>query len=65
MARTLKVEIVGDSSSPERALGRAQTQTSSFGKSLNKASLYAAGAFVGSERVSRCGSRSASSKRAG
>lgn len=45
--RELKVNIVGDASSLERALGRATQQTSGFGRAMQKASYVAVGALAG------------------
>jgi hypothetical protein len=51
MARKLEIEIIGDSRSYERALGRASQQSASFGSSLGKmakmAGLAAGAAGVG------------------
>jgi hypothetical protein len=47
LARKIQVEILGDSNSLEAALGRAQTKTSKFGKSIAVASKFAAGALLG------------------
>lgn len=47
MARTISVQILGDSRSLEAALGRAQQKTSKFGHGLAVASKVAAGALIG------------------
>lgn len=47
MPRRIQVEILGDASSLEAALGKAQTKTSKFGHGLAIASKVAAGALLG------------------
>jgi hypothetical protein len=47
MARELRVTIVGDSSSLEKALSRSTKQTSGFERGLKQASFVAVGAFAG------------------
>jgi hypothetical protein len=47
MARRLEVEIIGDSRSLERALGRSQKATGSFGRSLKNAAKTAAFGIAG------------------
>lgn len=47
MARELTVKIVGDASSLERALGRAQRSTSGFERGIGKAGMVAGAALAG------------------